>query len=50
MKLYIGFSLYIYETNNIKFVGKIWQETNLKFTEELLTDVPDDLETGIESL
>ena len=45
-----GFVLYIYETNNIKYAGKIWQKMNLKYTKELLSDVPDDLETIIEGL
>lgn len=45
-----GFVLYIYETNNIKFAGKVWQKMNLKYTKELLSDVPDDLETIIEGL
>ena len=43
-----GFVLYVYETNNFKFVGKIWLKMNLKHTKELLDDVPDDLETIIE--
>jgi len=43
-----GFVLYVYETNNIKYTGRVWQKINLNYTKGLLGDAPKDLETIIE--
>lgn len=40
-----GFVRYVFETNNNKYAGRIWQKINLKFTKELLGSPPNDLQT-----
>lgn len=42
------FVLYVFETNNIKYAGRVWQKINLNYTNGLFADAPKDLETIIE--
>ena len=43
-----GFVQYIFETNNSKYAGKVWQKIILKYTNDLLGRSPRDLETTVD--
>ena len=45
-----GFVQYIFETNNSKYAGKIWQRMTLKYTKDLLGEAPKDLETSVDMI
>ena len=43
-----GFVQYIFDTNNSKYAGKVWQRIILKHTKDLLDTTPKDMETTID--
>jgi len=45
-----GFVQYIFETNNGKYAGKVWQRIGLQHTKDLMGTSPGDLETTVDIL